>query len=275
MPTYLSDLKGTMLAILGVGGATGVAVKHNAGVMEVRSAGDAGFATLRALALETGANLNDVVTLYDILSNGALIEFSFAGASAPDPGDNTTKFGFCHTTGDDFTAGDVVYDDGTELILAPFALRIATTSAITGTVSLIANGIYYKESGAWTGKGDGSGSGVGMVKIIEVPFVFGSTNVNATTPIPDGARLLRQHVRVDTPFNGTAPTVALSIQGSTPLTTLTTTESNLKFANQYTSHTVIPIGSTSAGLPRAAVTSDSSSAGAGVAIWEFTVAPSN
>ena len=275
MPTYLSDLKGTMLAILRVGGATGVAVKHNAGVMEVRSAGDAGFATLRALALETGANLNDVVTLYDILSNGALIEFSFAGASAPDPGDNTTKFGFCHTTGDDFTAGDVVYDDGTELILAPFALRIATTSAITGTVSLIANGIYYKESGAWTGKGDGSGSGVGMVKIIEVPFVFGSTNVNATTPIPDGARLLRQHVRVDTPFNGTAPTVALSIQGSTPLTTLTTTESNLKFANQYTSHTVIPIGSTSAGLPRAAVTSDSSSAGAGVAIWEFTVAPSN
>lgn len=275
MATFITDLKGTMQALLGVGGPSGVNLKHNAGVMEIRSAGDAGFATLRALALQSGANLNDVVTLYDILSNGALIEFSFAGASAPDPGDNTTKFGFCHTTGDDFTAGDVVYDDGTELIVAPFALRIATTAAITGTISLIANGIYYKESGSWTGKGDGSGSGIGMVKIIEVPIVFGSTNVNATTPIPDGARILRQHVRIDTPFNGTAPTVALSVQGSSPVTTLATTDSNLKVANQYTSHTVIPIGSTAAGLPRASVTSDSSSAGAGVAIWEYTVAPSN
>ena len=41
------------------------------------------------------------------------IEFGFAGGSALVPGDNETLFGFCHTSGGLYTAGDVVYDDGT------------------------------------------------------------------------------------------------------------------------------------------------------------------
>lgn len=92
---------------------------------------------------------NAAVNYRDLRDHAMLIEFAFAGATPPDPGDNTGKYGICHTAGGDYAAGEVYHDDGTALRKVSIAtgLRITTNgNPVIGTVDLDANAIYVAES---------------------------------------------------------------------------------------------------------------------------------
>ncbi len=203
------------------------------------------------------------------------VEFSFAGGSAPSAGTNTGKFGFCHTTGGSYTAGDVVFDDGTTALSSfklPFATTITVATAVSGTISLIANGLYALESGSWTLKGDGGGTESGRLRLIEIPITYSGGDTDSTTTLPDGARVVRTDVVVATPFNGATPTLAVKAQGSTPVTLMGTTAIDLTTANQYTSEEIFQIGSTGAGAIRADLTLSGASAGAATVYVHYTPA---
>jgi hypothetical protein len=171
------------------------------------------------------------------------IEWSFAGATAPAPGTNTGKYGLCHTSGGGYSAGNIYLDDGAVLTLIPMYHMMACSprSAITGTVSMIADGLYLAEGSAapwtWTLKGDGSMTYTGVVQAIEVPFGFADFPgiKSSTASIPTNAKVIRSIVKVATLFTpGAAPTVAVDIDGPATDTALrATTDQNLKKVDQY------------------------------------------
>lgn len=267
----ISKISGTLENLFKIG-KSGIAIKNNAGVAEIKNAGDSALATLRAAQVGASPNLNDVTTYLDTTGLIPNIEFGFAGASAPTAGTNTGKFGFCHTSGGSYTAGAVVYDDGTSLIAVNSTKGLTTKSAITGTISLIANGFYMKEGSSFVLKGDGSGTSTGMVQAIELAYTFGSTTVDSTTNVPNGARVVRVENVVGTAFNGTSPTVAVTVNGSTPITIMATTESDLTTANQYESLAVTDIAAVNEGKARLTVSGGSSTTGAGK-VLVFYVSP--
>ncbi len=108
------------------------------------------------------------ILLYELQSRIADIEYSFSGVSAPSPGSNTNSFGLCHTTGGLYTAGEVVYDDGISLlIVSPTIVKHLTTrSAISGGISLQANGVYCNQAGTWILKGGIGSGGIDEDKIL-------------------------------------------------------------------------------------------------------------
>lgn len=271
----LVDTTGVMGTTFQVGGTGGAKIKFNTPAVEFKNSADSAFVTARALPIiASSSTVNDVATQIDLRGRVAQIGFSFAGGSAPSPAANTGKFGFCHTSGGAYTAGDVVYDDGSTTLSnfkITYPLHITTTSAITGTISMVANGIYSNDAGTWTIKGDGAGSGTGNVQCVELAIVFGSGNVDSTTSLPDGSRILGVDTVVETAFDGTAPTVAITANGSTPVTLQGTTGNNLKVVNQYKTTAITKLTSTGAGVIRAAVTPDSSTVGAArIYVWYVT-----
>lgn len=271
--SLFKKLFGTTEATFQVGGTAGARIKNSSAVMEVRNAADDAYAKLRALLIQTSNGINDVPTLLD--AQGKVIQFSFAGATPPAAGVNTGKFGFCHTTGGSYTANDVIYDTGAALLVLPreSCKVIYSSSAVTGTVSLSANGVYGWESTAYVLKGDGAATDTGFVKCIKVAYTKDSGNVDSTASVPSGAYVVRVINFVSTLFNGTAPTMLATIQGSSPLTIMATADSNLKLANQYEVEDVGVVGATETGVVRAAVTPDASTTGAGL-LLVFYVTPS-
>lgn len=263
---WISDLKGTFLNLLGVGGTAGFNLKNNSAVAEIRNAGDSAFVPIRALEIQSGAGDNDLPTLLDLDGRVATISFDYDGASPPGAGSNTGLFGFVHTTGGARTAGDIVYDNGSALVLMPteVAKHITTTTAVTGTISLIANGFYALVSGSWVLKGDQSGTNAGQVMMIQIPVVFGDTTVDSTTSVPSGSKVVKTVVRVDTLFDGTTPTLLVAIQGSSPATVMSTAQNDIATADQYETNAVVDIGATETGLVRATLTPDGSAAGAAI-----------
>ena len=255
---------GTTESTFQVGGTSGAKIKNSSAVMEIRNAADNAYAKLRALLIQSSnAPTTDVPTLLDAMIK--VIQFSFDGATPPNAGDNTGKFGICHTTGGSYTANDVVYDTGSALLVMPreTVMLLVTAVAVSGTVSLNDDGIYGWEGSAYVLKGDGAATSTGFVKCIKVALAFGSgATVDSTTSIPSGAFVTRTAVVVGTLFNGTAPTVAVSINGSSPLTIMTTGENNLKLANQYEVEDIFTIGANETGVVRLSYTADGSSAGA-------------
>lgn len=272
--SLFKKLFGTTETTFQLGGTAGVKVANNSANLEVKNAANNAFAKARALEIQSSNTINDLTTVLDAQSK--VIQFSFDGASIPAAGSNTGKFGFCHTTGGSYTANDVVYDTGAVYKVLPreSCKVILTSSAVTGTISLNANGVYGWESTAYVLKGDGSATDTGLVKCIIVPLVFGSAGtVDSTATIPDGAYVVRTVCNVGTLFNGTAPTVGVTVNGSSPLTIMATTENNLKLANQYEVEDIFTIGSTETGVVRLTYTADSSSAGA-AKVFVFYVTPS-
>ena len=233
-------------------GKTGPRLKNNGGVLEVKDTADSVLATVRVAKIGTSPNNSDAPSLLDLRARVPAIQFSFAGASAPSAGVNTNKFGFCHTTGGSYTANDVVFDDGTTLnkIPATYCLHITTSSAVSGTVSLIANGFYALESGSYVLKGDGTSTSSGIIQVIEISYVYTDTTKDSTTSIPNGARVVRVENRVDVAFNNGSPTIAVVVNGGTPLTILATTESDQKTAAQYENLGVVDVGASNAGVVR-------------------------
>jgi hypothetical protein len=264
------DFIGTMQTYFQIGGTAAPRIKNNSSVLEIKNAADNAFAKLRALYIAASDDVNVVATLID--STAKVIQFSYDGASPPAPNANPGKFGFCHTTGGDYTQNDVVYDNVTALIKLPreSVKLIITTDAVTGVVSLNADGVYGWEGSAYVLKGDGASTDTAFVKAIEVSYTKDSGNVDSTTSIPDGARVIRVINDVTTAFDGTAPTVAVSVKGSSPLTIMSTAQNNQKVINQYEVEDFAAIGATQTGVVRVAVTPDSSTVGVGKVLVLYT-----
>ena len=267
----IQNLRGIIGDIFQIG-KSGPNIKNNNDVIEFRNNSDSDYSVARTKQIQVGASISDIPTLLDLYGVVPYIEYSFAGASAPSAGTNTNQFGFCHTTGGAYTAGDVVYDNGTALLKLNVVKHLTTKAAVTGTISLIANGFYTKDGASWVLKGDGSGTSTGMEQVIEISYTYSSTNVDSTTSIANGARITRVENVVTTPFNGTSPTLEVKVNGSTPLTVMNTTLSDLKVANQYQQLEIAEVNASNAGVVRATVSSSASTAGTGK-VYVFYVSP--
>lgn len=268
---WLAKLKGIMASIFQIGGPSGPNIKNNSGIVEARNAGDSDYVLLRGDTIpSSGDTVNDIPAFLDLQGRAAQIEFSFDGASAPGAGTNTGKFGFCHTTGGGYTAGDVVYDDGSSLITMPAKVvkHLTTTSAVSGTISLIANGFYSRDAGTWTLKGDGTGAASGSVQTIEISYTNSDTGgKSSTTSIADGARVLRTRNVVTTIFNN-SPTLTVIVDGTSDETILATADSDLTTVGEYHRNDTHDITSSTAG-PVTVTVGGTPSAGAGKVIVEY------
>ena len=270
----IKNIKGILSDLFTIGGSSGIGIKNNSAVAEVKNAADNAFAVLRAKEIQSSSNINDVVSLLDLKGRIANIQFSFDGASAPAGGANTAKFGFCHTSGGSYTAGEVVYDTGSALQKIPTSVvnAITTDGAVSGTISLIDNGLYVNDAGTWTLKGDGSGTATGSLKVIEISYDFEDSVVNSSTALVNGDRVVRVVNSVSQAFNGTAPTLLIQSDGTSDLSLMATTESDLKTINQYEVEDIKEITADNAGVVKLTVTPDSSSAGIGK-VLVFYVSP--
>jgi hypothetical protein len=266
-----SKLRGIIGNLFHLGGFSGPNIKNNSGVVEARNAADSAYVLLRGSGVpSSGEVVNDIPRLLDLQGRIAQIDFSFDGASAPSAGSNTGDFGFCHTTGGGHTAGDVIYDDGSSLITIPASVvkHITTTSAVSGTISLIANGVYSNDGGTWTLKGDGTGAASGSVLTIEVTYSNTDTaGKSSTTSVPNGARVLRVRNIVETIFNN-SPTVTVIVDGTSDETILTTTDSDLETQGEYHRDDTHLITSSTEGVITVTV-GGTPSAGAGRIIVEY------
>lgn len=273
MADVYKKIRGIVGNLFQFDGGDGPQLKNSSGVIESKNSDDSDFALLRgSLIPSSGETVNDVPALLDLRGRIADIQFSFDGGSAPSPGANTGKFGFCHTTGGSYTAGQVVYDDGSSLIIMPTAVvkHITTRTAISGTISLDANGIYCNQAGTWTLKGDGAPSNTGLVKAIRVDYVYTDSSVSSTTSIPDGASVLRVRNGVTTALDGSSPTIQVVVDGTSDEEILATGDSNQKKVGEYHREDTHDITSSTEGPVTVNVTPDGSTQGAGFVIVEYT-----
>ncbi len=268
-------IEGIVGTFLKIGGPGAPRIKNNSDVIEFKNTGDTAFIIARSDIIPgSGETVNDIANLLALRGRVADIVFSFTGASPPSPNANPNSFGFCHTSGGAYTAGDIVYDNTSSLqtIPASVASAVTTRSAVSGTISLNANGVYVNQAGTWTLKGDG-GEETGKAKWISVSYDWQDTTVSSTTSIPDGAVVTRSINNVTTLLNGTAPTVQVVVDGTADEEILATGDSDVKVAHQYESEELHVITSSTEGVVKVTVTPDGSSAGVGIVYVEY-VTPS-
>ena len=227
-----------MKDIFHIGGPAGNLLKNLATGIGARTSDDSAYANL--LAKQASGSVSEHVTNWmDLRDSNALMQFAFDGATAPSPGANTGSYGMCHTSGGSYTAGQVYYDDGTELRATkiPIGTRITTGSAITGTVSMVANGIYASHSVtapfSWTLKGDGTTGDTGMTKVLAIDIDTSATK-STTTAIPADGRVLRVITKIDSAYdNGAA--IEVIVDGTSSLVIQPSTENAPGVANVYES----------------------------------------
>jgi hypothetical protein len=248
-------------------GKSEIGLENSSGVLLVEDASNNLIYTrVKKVNDNATPNANDVATYFDLAGKIANITFDFAGASAPSAGTNTGEFGFCHTSGSTFNAGEVYYDNGTSLIEVLHCTHLTTSTAITGTISLLANGSYALDGGTWTLKGDGSGSGepTGTLKTLKIPFAYTDTTVNSTTSLLTDTEIVSVAVRKSQAFNGTTPTLLVQ-RGVTLLATadndLTSTIADLSLE---------PIKILADGVVALTLTTSGASAGAGDVIITYS-----
>lgn len=255
-----------------IGGPSGVNLNNNAVILEVKNAANTAFAKIKGASISAGDVANNIVSLLDLQGRIALIQYDFDGASPPAPGDNTNKFGFCHTTGGSYTAGDILYDPGSvALVVMPFEVcrHITTTSAVTGTISFIANGLYAQESlRTFVLKGDGGSTSTGQMRSISVAYAHDAIAPVSTTSIPANAKIYNVRNDVTEVFNGTAPTVAVTIEGAGSTTVQAAADNAPKTIGVY--DTPQYTDNPDLGVVKVTVVPDSSTTGAGTAMVEYT-----
>lgn len=232
------NFTGTMKEIFRIGGPVGNAIKGAVDGLSIRNATDTLFANLNILAA-TGAVDEHAVNWLDLKDANVLLQFNFDGASPPLAGDNTGTYGFCHTSGGAYSAGQVYYDDGTDIRATKIHVgtMIATGSAISGTISLNANGVYAAHSAAapftWTLKGDGSAEGAGYFRVINIPIDTTVTK-SSTTSIPDGGMVYSVNTMITTPYDNAA-TISVYVDGISDLTVQPSDENDPSIADSYLS----------------------------------------
>ena len=255
-------------------GTSALKIVNNSGILEIQDYSGNVIVSRSAGIPISSVNDGDIATYRDVQDSAAIIQFSFTGTSPPSAGTNTAKYGFCHTTGGSYTAGDVIYDDGSALTKRVHVKLLVTTSSVSGSVSLNANGIYVLVGSTWTLKGDGNTGGGSGTTFIKVPFAFDNTTPTSTTSIADDDTIHAIRLVITTLFNGTAPTVAVATDGSSPVTLVTTSDFDITLAEQYGIDDITLLGTNEGGHIDVTVTPDSSTAGAGY-VLVFYGTPSN
>lgn len=203
---------------LKIGGSAGNIIKKITGGFEFLNSAGTTLVNLRA-ALADGSDQNQVGTLANIRDAVIRIDFSFSGASAPAAGSNTGTYGFVHTSGGAYDAGDVVYDDGTTLRVVPVTNNILTTTvAVTGgTVELEADSVYANESTiapySWTKKGDALGSVAGIFRDLTVTANI-DPSTDSTQTVTAGSDIKELDVFIETAYDNAA-VITFSIEGVT------------------------------------------------------------
>ncbi|UCG53156.1 MAG: hypothetical protein JSW58_06280, partial [Candidatus Latescibacterota bacterium] len=242
-----------------------------AGALEVRNKDDDGYDQFRIDHIRASNTLFDAINVLNLQGRIADIEFSFDGASAPSPGSNTGSFGFCHTTGGSYTAGQIVYDDGTALLLMPIAVarNLTTRSAISGTISFNANCHYVLQGSSWVLKG--IAPDLGVEHIIRMDYDFNDTVLSSTSVIPDGAMVTRVQNKVETAFNSAAPSLLLEVDGTVDVTIFAAADNNQKKEDEYEDREIKEIGASNEGPVRLTLDADSAPAGAGFVIIEYDI----
>lgn len=244
-----TKIQGIIGNLFQLGGPSGPGLKNNSGVVEARNSTDTAMATMRFAQVATGAALTTGVDLLSLQGRVADIANAYAGDSVPAAGNNTNNFVFVHTTSGGYNAGDVIYDDGSTLTLMPTNVvkAITSRSAVTGTISLIANGLYVNQGGSWTLKGDGSGSSTGPGKWINIAYTNTPTSATSTTSLAAGDVITRVINSVSAVFTA-GVTIAVKVGVATATQTIQATTENVpQTAGQYENEDVTVVASASAG----------------------------
>lgn len=251
------NIRGTMSNLFGIGGPSGVNLKHSGGALQVRSGDDA---TLARAQVAAGTAADDAVSLLQLQQRLIVIDGSFDGGTPPDAATNSGKHFFCHTSGGSYTAGRIYRSNGSEwsAVDAGKGWGIVTgASAITGTVSLSANHLYVNEgtagSPAWTAKGDGSGgaSAEGKINVIEMSLGT-SGSASSSTSIPDNAIVIDVILDVNTAYDNDA-TLKVEVNGASPVEILGTGENDPATVGEYGKEQSTDVGA-NGGVVQATVT---------------------
>lgn len=272
--SVFKNFLGTMSQYFKIGGPSGPRLKNSSGAIEMRNTGDTDYATARAQEIQSSPNINDVPALLDLQGRVPNVTWSFDGSSPPSPGTNSGQFGICHTTGGGYTEGRVYYDDNSSLILMPTEVvrSITTASAVSGNISLIANGVYALQGGSWVLKGDGTGATTGLSRWVEVSFDYNDagTPVDSTTSITDGTRVLGSRCVIETAFPDGTPTIQITVNGSSPETIMSTSQNAPGTVGEYQTDLTHEITSSNEGVVRVTI-GGSPTAGAGYALVEYAM----
>lgn len=274
--SVFNNVIGTMKSLFHIGGPQGNAIKNVTDGLAVRDKDDAAYQNI-SIKQASGSVDVHAINWLDLRDANVLIQFSFDGSSAPAAGTNTGMYGMCHTSGGTYTAGQVYYDDGSQLRATKIHVgtRITTGSAISGTISMIANGVYAAHSASapysWTLKGDGMGGGTGLVKSVEID-IDTSASKSSTSAIPAGAEIIAVRTKITTEYDNNA-TIAVIVDGSSDLTIQPTDENDPLVANMYISEVEDGAVTASTEGPVTVNISNSPSTGAGKVIVDFTPTP--
>lgn len=226
--------------LLGIGDASHGIKDNTDGVAVV--ANDESTLANAVVARPQGASQDTHASTY-LDTKERVIDITAGFDGAAPPAHVAGQYLLCHTSGGGYSAGNIYLDDGVAFNLIPMYHMMCASPrvAITGTVSMIADGLYLAEGAAapwsWTLKGDGTVTYTGVVLAIEVPFGFADFpgTKSSTATIPTNAKVIRSIVKVSTLFTpGVSPTVAVDIDGPVTDTALrATSDQQLKVANQY------------------------------------------
>lgn len=270
--SLFKSLNGVIGSLFQVGGPTGNSIKAETYGLSVR---DSLGSSLTRLGVGRASATTDASTYLDVKEKAILIQFSFNGSSAPSPGSNTGNYGMCHTSGGLYTAGAIYLDTGSTLdaVTGYKGQLITTTSAFSGSVSLVANGFYVAQSNTapftWTLKGDGAPAATGLEKAIKITLGL-STPVTSSTSIPSGSEITEVVLDVGTGYSG-GTNIQVVIHGSSDQEVMATTENDPTQVATYSKDQRTTISGSTAG-PVRAVISGGPAAGAAVVIVKYVEA---
>ncbi len=212
--SLFKNFKGIIGDILQLGGPTGPQVVHDSDEIQFQDA-DGNLIQIHAA---DGAADTEASTYGQLKTRHVNIAGGWDGASPLDASSYSGTYYLCHTSGGDYTAGIVYYSDGTSwtAVSTPKNWTLSTkTSAISGTVSMVASGFYVNEgtagSPSWALKGDGSSdtSLTGVEK--QLSMTLGTTaSQSSSTSIPDGAIVTGVKLNVTTVYDNSA-TIAVAV----------------------------------------------------------------
>jgi hypothetical protein len=215
---------------------------------------------------DSGQNLDDAANWGDVQSYAAVVSVSFDGGSAPAAGVNTGKFLICHTAGGGYSAGDIVYDDGSSLVPVVNCKFIGTLVEVTGDIDLPQYGWFVNDGGTWTSL---TNSGSSPIKI---DFDFTDTSeLVSNQQVPDGAIISRQQLVITTAFDGAAPTVSATLKGTPAVELMAAGQFKVKRARQYPDDTLTIVGTGEGGNVGLTVTPSTATQGEGYYLVWFDI----
>jgi hypothetical protein len=167
LPKY-KKISGTTSKSFQIGGPVGPILDSNDGILEIKNHDDTNIAVIRTANIHENSastTLNDASNLLMLQARIADISFSFHGDDPPPINDNMNCFGFCHTSGEYYSAADIIYDTGSELILIPKTVVTAFTSRINinGDIALRPGSLYVNQSNVVTLKSEVNNADEGTV----------------------------------------------------------------------------------------------------------------